>query len=121
MIFSNSDVSRSFLGRPVHKSNLRRFTPLRFVPLDTLKVYSLALSVLRCLFKTFSELLKLKQFPKTLLCGRYLKDSSIKMKNLYGYKLVRAARSDLSLKDAESRINEITRSSVNYLHKRKSD
>ena len=90
------------------------------MPPDTLKMHSLAPSVLRCLFKIFSELLKLT-FWKTLICGRYLKDSSIKMKNLYGYKLVRAARSDLSLKDAESSIKEITRNSVNYLHKRKSD
>ena len=63
-----SDVSRAFLGIPVYKSNRRRCHHVwcqlgkfsKFVPLDALKMHSLApslaLYVLRFLCKTFSKL-----------------------------------------------------------------
>ena len=62
-----SVVSRTFLGRLVHTLNPQRrhhswhqaqkFS--KFVPPNILKMQSLALSVLRFLYKTFSKLLKL--------------------------------------------------------------
>ena len=62
-----------------------------FVPPDTLKMLSLALPVLRFLCKSFSKLLKLI-LQKTLFHGWFLKNSYIQIKNVNGYKPVRAAK-----------------------------
>ena len=64
---------------------------LKVVPPDTLKMDSLALSVLRFLCKTFSKLLK-PTLRKTSFREWFLKSSYIQIKNLYGYKLVRTAK-----------------------------
>ena len=61
----------------------------KFVPPDTLKIHSLALSVLRFLCKAFSKLLKLT-LQKTL--DDFIKNSHIQIKNSYGYKLVKAVK-----------------------------
>ena len=119
-----SDVSRVFLGRPVHTSNARsrqdgwRWAECfsKLVPPETLKKHSLALSTLKFLCKTFPKLLKLS-LQKTLFRGWFLKNSYIRINILYGYKLWEL-RSGLSLKDAVSSTDEITQSSVNYLRKR---
>ena len=63
----------------------------KFVPSYTLNLHFLALSVLRFLFKTFSKLLRLTLW-KTLFRWWFLKNSYLQIKNLYGYKLVRAAK-----------------------------
>ena len=78
------------------------------VPPDTLKMHSLALSVLRFLCKTFSLLLMLT-LRKTLV-DDCKKNSYIQIKNLYSYKTVIAAEQ-----------SELKRCSVNYLHNRKSE
>ena len=88
-----------FLGRPVHISDPRRCRHgwrraekfSKFVPPNTLKMHSLALSVLRFLCKTFPKSLKLS-LRKTLFRGWFSKISYIQIKKLYGYKLVRAAK-----------------------------
>ena len=75
-MYSSSDVSRDFLGITVHTSNPERCHHgwrqaeefLNFVPPDTPKMHSLALSVLRFLCKTFSKLLKFT-LQKTLFLG----------------------------------------------------
>ena len=85
----SSDVSIVFLGRLVHISKPRRrhhgwrkaekFS--KCVPPDTLKMHSLALSVLRFLCKTFSKLLKVT-LRKALFCGWFLKKSYIQIKKI---------------------------------------
>ena len=85
-----------------------------FAP-DTLKMHSLPLSVIRLLCKTFCKSLKLR-FQKTLFGGWFFKKSYIQIKNLYGYKLVRAGKQS----DATSSAEGITQSSGNYLCQRKS-
>ena len=97
-----------FLGRPLHTLHPQRqhhhwcqvekFS--KFLPTDTLKMHSQALTVLQFLCETFSKLLKLT-LRKTLFQGWFLTNSYIQRKKLYGYKLVRAVR-QYSLKDAAS-------------------
>ena len=98
-VLITSDASRVFLDRLVHISDPRRchhgwrraekFS--KFVPPNTLKMHSLALSVLRFLCKTFPKSLKLS-LRKTLFRGWFSKISYIQIKKLYGYELVRAAK-----------------------------
>ena len=59
----------------------------KFVP----KMRSLALSVLRFLCKTLFKLLTFT-LPKILFRGSFLKNQYIQIKNLYGYKLLRARK-----------------------------
>ena len=62
----SSDVFRVYSSRPVHTSNSGRRQDgwrragkfSKFVPPEALNMHSLAISVLRCLRKTFSKLLK---------------------------------------------------------------
>ena len=118
-----SDVSRVFLGRLVDTSNpgrchchvwcrAEKFS--KFVSPDTLKMDSLATSLLRFLRKTLFKLLKLS-LQKTL-SWMIFKKSYIHIPNLSGYKLVRAAK-----QDGASSTKGITQGSVNYLRKRKSE
>ena len=81
----SSVVSRVFLGRPVHTLNPQRHDQgwrwgekfSKFLPPNTQKIQSVALSVLRFLCNTFSKLFKLTLW-KTLFCG-YLKNSYIQI------------------------------------------
>ena len=57
----------------------------KFVPSHTVKMHSLALSVLRLLCTTFSKFLFVDVFKKIIY------SYNIQIKILYGYKLVRAA------------------------------
>ena len=61
------------------------------MPLDTPKMHSLDFSLVGFLCKTFFKLLKLLLW-KTLFYGWFLKNSYIKIKNVYGYNLAGAAR-----------------------------
>ena len=73
---NHSDVSRVFLVRPVGTSNPRRWYHgwcevskfSKFVSPGTLKMLSLALSVLRFLCQKFCKLVKFS-LRNTLLCG----------------------------------------------------
>ena len=62
----------------------------KFVPPNALKMHYLALFVLRFLCKIFSKLLKFAL--RNTLRGLFFKNSYIQIKNLYGYKLLRAAK-----------------------------
>ena len=64
---------------------------LKFVPLDALKLHSMALRVLRFLCKTFSKLLEFT-LQNTLLLVNFVKNSYVQIKNLHGSKLVRAPK-----------------------------
>ena len=82
-VYYVSDLSRVFQGRA------QKFS--KYVPADTLKMHSLALSVLTFLCKTFSTSIKLS-LRKTLFRGSFFKKSYIQIKHLYDYKLVTAAK-----------------------------
>ena len=93
-----SDLSRVFWGkmgtlnlqrRQHGQGRAQKFS--KYVPADTLKMHSLALSVLTFLCKTFSTSIKLS-LRKTLFRGSFFKKSYIQIKNLYDYKLVTAAK-----------------------------
>ena len=83
-------------------------------------MHSLALFIFRFHCKTFSKLLNLT-LRKILFRGCILKDSYIQIKNLYGYKLLRAANRSELKRCSKYSTELITRSSVNYLCKRKSE
>ena len=93
-----SDVSRVFLGRPVHIWNAQRhhhgccraYTLSKLSP-NALKMHSKALSALRFLCKTFSKLLKFV-LRSILSLGWFLRNSHIQKQNLYGYKHMRGAK-----------------------------
>ena len=116
---NTSDVSRVFLGRPIHISNPRRHQHgwhqaekcSIFVLPNTPKINSLAPYVLRFFCKTFSKFLQLS-LRKTLFRAYLNNFMAIRLCEL---------RSDLSLKGAVSSTERITGSSVNYLHKIKSE
>ena len=61
------------------------------VPPDAPKMHSLGFSLVRFLCKTFFKLLKLLLW-KTLFYRWFLKNSYIKIKNVYGYNLAGASR-----------------------------
>ena len=91
-----SDISRVFLGRLLYTWNPRRchhswHRAGKFSKFVFQKMNSLDLSVLIFLWKTFSRLL-IFTLRNTLLCRQYSKNSYVQIKNLYGYKLVRAAK-----------------------------
>ena len=97
-VYYVSDLSRVFWGkmgtlnlqrRPHGQGRAQKFS--KYVPADTLKMHSLALSVLTFLCKTFSTSIKLS-LRKTLFRGSFFKKSYIQIKNLYDYKLVTAAK-----------------------------
>ena len=67
----------------------------KFVPLDALKINSLSLSILTCLCKTFSKILKFTLW-NTLQYSNIQIYFHIQIKNVYGYKFVKAVKwSDL--------------------------
>ena len=111
-----SDVSRAFLGRLLYTLNPRRYHHgssqvckfSKFVPSDTLKMYSLVLPVFRFVCKAFSKLLK-----ATLSNISFLKSSYIQIKICMAIHL-RQLQSDLNWKHEASSTEEITRSSVKY-------
>ena len=83
--------------RPVDTLNPRKHHQLvqaekikKFLLPDTLKMYSLDLSVLRFYFKTLYKLLKFR-LQNTLLCVFFFK-SNAQIKHLYDHKLVKAAK-----------------------------
>ena len=83
-----SDISRVFLSRLIHYSKPQWCQHVwfwekesEFVPPNILKLYFLALSVLRFICKRFSKLLKFT-----------LQNILKKLKNLNGYKILRAAK-----------------------------
>ena len=87
----------------------------KYLPPDTLKIHSLALTVLRFLCKTFCKLGKFTLW-NTLLHGWFSKISYIQIKICMAIKLWELG-SNLSWKDAASSTERITRSSwssVNY-------
>ena len=116
--------SEMFWGRRIHTLNSRRWhhgwrqveKVSKFVPPDTL-MHFLVLSVLRFLRQILFKLLKLS-LEKIILCGRFLKNSYIQIKNLHGYKLVGAEKWS---KYAASSADGITQSSINFFRKRKSE
>ena len=63
----------------------------KFVPPDTLKIHSLALSAHRFLCETFPKYLKFT-IQKALFRWWFLKNSYIQIKNLYSFKIVKAAK-----------------------------
>ena len=89
-LFKHQWCIQSFSGRSVHISNPRRHyhdwrrggTFSKFLPLNALKMYYLALSVLRFFCKTFCKLLKFI-FQNTLPRGWFLKNLYIHKQNLY--------------------------------------
>ena len=99
-----SDVYRVFLGRPVHTSNPRRWHHgwrrvekfSKFVPPETVKIRSLALSFLRFLCKSFFKLLKLSLRKKI----KIFKQKICMAISLWGL------QSNLTLKDAVSNTEE---------------
>ena len=116
-------VHRVVLGRSVHTSNTRRghhgwrraekFS--KFVPPDTLKMHSLAHSVLRFICKRFSKILKLT-LQKTIFRGWFIKIHIFKQNVCMAMSLwlVRGAKRS-ELKDETSSTEGITRSSANGL------
>ena len=125
-IWHFSDISKVFFGRPVPHGTMEGAT---MVGTEQRNFQGLCLQILyKCtlwlwLFlnffvKHFVNYLVL--LTKNFSVDNFLKKSYIQIKNLYGYKIVRAW-SDLSLKDAASSTEGITRSSVSYLCKRKNE
>ena len=103
-----SDISRVFFGRPVHTPNPRRrhhgwhqaekFP--KFVPPTTLKIHSLALSVLRFFCQNYSSF----HYEKVFSVDDFKKNHI--QKNLHGCKLARATkRSELRRCSKEHRRN----------------
>ena len=94
-----SVTSRVFLGRPGHPSNPQRchhgWHPVhkfsKSVPPNSLKMHLLAMPVVKFLFKTFSELLKLT-LQKTFSWMNFQKNSYFQIKLVYCYKIVRAVK-----------------------------
>ena len=100
-----------FMGRPVCTSN-----PRKYLPPDAIKMYSLALPVLRFLCKTFCKLPKFT-LRNILLRAWFSKNSYIQINICVAINMWELG-SDLSWKDAASSTEGITRTSVNYSHQR---
>ena len=97
--YLKSNISRAFLDRLLHIWTQKRHhhgwcqgeKNSKFLPLDTIKMHSLALPVLRFFSKTFPILLKFT-LQNIRLHGWALKNSYIQVKILCDYKLVRPVK-----------------------------
>ena len=103
---------QSSFGQTDTEENLSKFVPWRYSKNATLPQF-----VLIFLCKTLSKLLKLS-LQKTLFHGWFLKNK--KIKQICMALSLWEMRSNLSIKDAASSTEGITKSSVKYLRKRKS-